>query len=58
MLVASPLAWGLDLLAFSRGGETLSPIIPAVSALLLALALRWDSNGAYFAQNVPSIPSL
>jgi hypothetical protein len=58
VLVASPLAWGLYLLAFSRGGETLSPIIPALSALLLALAVRWDPNGTSFAQNGPRFPTL
>jgi hypothetical protein len=43
-LVAAPLAWGLYLLAFSRGNETLSPLVPAASALLLALAVRWTSH--------------
>jgi Glycosyltransferase family 87 len=46
VLVASPLAWGLYLLAFSRGGETLSPIVPAASAVLLALAVRWDTSSS------------
>lgn len=38
--VASPLAWGVYLLAFVRGGETLSPLVPICSTLLLALAIR------------------
>ena len=46
VLVASPLAWGLYLLAFSRGGETLSPIVPALSAVLLAVAVRWDTKSS------------
>ncbi len=46
VIVASPLAWGLYLLAFSRGGETLSPIVPALSAVLLALAVRWDTSSS------------
>jgi hypothetical protein len=46
VLVASPLTWGLYLLAFSRGGETLSPLVPASSAILLALAVRWDARSA------------
>jgi hypothetical protein len=44
VLVACPLTWGLYLLAFSRGGETLSPLVPTASAILLALAVRWDTR--------------
>ncbi|HLQ04345.1 MAG TPA: hypothetical protein VK197_01705, partial [Verrucomicrobiae bacterium] len=44
VLVASPLTWGLYMLAFSRGGETLSALVPASSAILLALAVRWDTR--------------
>jgi glycosyl transferase family 87 len=43
-LVASLLAWGLYGLAFTRGAETLSAWIPALSALLVAAALRVPSR--------------
>lgn len=39
-VVASPLAWALYLLAFTRGAETLSAVVPAASALLVAVAER------------------
>jgi hypothetical protein len=45
--IACPLAWGLFLLAFTRGSESLSPILPASSAVLCALASRWARMRAH-----------
>jgi hypothetical protein len=40
VLVASPLPWLFYAVAFTRGGETLSVLVPAASALLVAAATR------------------
>ena len=45
LLVASPLGWILYLLAFSRGTETLSAAIPALTALLVSAAARGAESG-------------
>lgn len=39
--VAAPLPWILAAVAALRGGESLSVLVPVVTALLLALAIRW-----------------
>jgi hypothetical protein len=43
--VASFLPWTLYAVAFSRGTETLSAIVPAVTALLVAAAIHVDPGG-------------
>ena len=40
VLVASPLAWVLYLAAFARGTETLSALVPALTAVVVAASLR------------------
>jgi hypothetical protein len=44
IVVASLLPWSLYMLAFSRGAETLSAVIPAITAMLVGLALRLTSQ--------------
>jgi hypothetical protein len=39
--VAAPLLWILAATMQARQSESLSVIVPIVSALLLALAIRW-----------------
>jgi hypothetical protein len=48
--VASFLPWVLYALAFSRGTETLNALVPALTALLVAAALRGDTGPAYTPQ--------
>jgi hypothetical protein len=45
--VASLLPWILYALAFSRGTETLNALVPALTALLVAAAIRSDIRPAY-----------
>jgi len=40
LVLASVLPWGLYAFAFSRGGEPLSAVIPALTALLVAVSVR------------------
>lgn len=47
--VASLLPWILYALAFSRGTETLNALVPALTALLVAAAIRSASRPAYTA---------
>ena len=44
-LVAGVLPWSLYAIAFSRGLETLNALIPALTALLVAGAIRLDRDG-------------
>jgi hypothetical protein len=44
-LVAAVLPWSLYAIAFSRGLETLNAVIPALTALLVAGAIRLDRDG-------------
>jgi len=43
--VASLLPWTLYAIAFTRGGETLNAIVPALTALLVAAAIGRDAEG-------------
>ena len=44
VIVAAPLLWVLTAVATTRGTESLSVLVPILTALLLALAIRWDSR--------------
>ena len=44
VIIASPLAWLLYLFAFTRGAETLSATVPALTAILVAFASRVDGR--------------
>ncbi len=46
LFVAAPLLWVFAALATSRGGESLSALVPMISALLLALGIHWDTASA------------
>jgi hypothetical protein len=43
VIVAAPLLWVLAAVSTIRGGESLSVIVPMITALLLALAIRWGA---------------
>ncbi|MDQ2952753.1 MAG: glycosyltransferase 87 family protein, partial [Chloroflexota bacterium] len=55
--VASILPWLLYAVAFGRGGETLSMIVPAATALLVAAATRMSVTTAGKGYTVSPLPS-
>ena len=43
VVVAAPMLWVLAALAPGRGSESLSVLVPMITAVLLALAIRWGA---------------
>jgi Glycosyltransferase family 87 len=44
VIVAAPVPWVLSIIAAGRGTASLSVLVPMTTALLLALAIRWNSS--------------
>jgi hypothetical protein len=43
VVVAAPLLWVLAAVAPGRGSESLSVLVPMITVVLLALAIRWGA---------------